>query len=51
MILVANAGIGEWCMKYAPTNGSAGLGFFCSVERAGILDDSVFFEFLRAALG
>ena len=50
MRLVVNAGIGEWCMKYAPTNGSAGLGFFCSVER-GVLDDSIFFEFLRAALG
>ena len=50
-LVVLNAGIGEWCMKYAPTNGgSAGLGFFCSVER-GVLDDSVFFEFVRAALG
>ena len=37
-------------MEYALTNCSAGLGFFCSVER-GVLDDSVFFEFVRAALG
>ena len=51
MTVVANVGIGEWCVKYAPTNGSGGLGFFCSVERAGVLDDSVFFELLRAALG
>ena len=26
-------GIGEWRLKYAPTNGSADLGFFFSVER------------------
>jgi len=48
--LVVSVGIGEWCMKYAPTNCSAGLGFFCSVVR-GVLDDTVFFEFLRAGLG
>jgi hypothetical protein len=42
--VVANAGIREWCVKYAPTNGSVALGFLCSVER-GVLDDSVFYEF------
>ena len=42
--MVEKAGIREWHLKYAPTNGSAGLGFFCSVER-GVLDDLLFFEF------
>jgi hypothetical protein len=52
--VVAEAGIGEWRLKFAPTNGSAGLRFFCCCvlllcgER--VLDDLLFFEFLRAAL-
>ena len=47
---MVNAGIREWCMKHAPTNGSASLCFFRSVKR-GVLDDSVFFEFLKTELG